>query len=85
VKYSGRVQGVGFRASARKIAASFKLKGWVKNLPTGEVELVILADEREIEAYLKAIRDSRLGGYIDREVQEAYSSNDFNAEFEIRH
>ena len=35
---SGLVQGVFFRASTREMAVSKGLKGWVRNLPDGNVE-----------------------------------------------
>lgn len=72
VRYHGNVQGVGFRATTRSIAQGFKLKGWVKNEPGGSVQLIVTAEAAEIEAFLKAIRDSRLGGNIEREVQESF-------------
>jgi acylphosphatase len=71
VRYFGRVQGVGFRASVRSIAQDFKLKGWVKNESDGSVHMIVTAEAAEIEAFLKAVRSSRLSGYIDREVQES--------------
>ena len=37
---NGRVQGVFFRANTRAEAKRLGLKGWVKNLPSGSVELV---------------------------------------------
>lgn len=70
VRYVGQVQGVGFRATARSIAQGFKLKGWVKNEADGSVALIATAEEAELEAYLKALRASRLGALIDREVIE---------------
>ncbi len=70
VRYSGTVQGVGFRETSRRIAQDFKLRGWVKNEPDGSVALIATAEAAEIEAFLKAIRESRLGALIDREVIE---------------
>ena len=37
---SGRVQGVFFRAATRDQARRLGLSGWVRNLPTGDVEVV---------------------------------------------
>lgn len=70
VRYTGSVQGVGFRETSRRIAQGFKLRGWVKNEPDGSVALIATAEAAEIDAFLKAIRDSRLGALIDREVVE---------------
>jgi len=38
VVISGLVQGVFFRASTREMAVNKGLKGWVRNLPDGNVE-----------------------------------------------
>jgi acylphosphatase len=70
VRYYGHVQGVGFRAGTRAIAQGFQLKGWVKNEPDGSVQMVVTAETAELQAFLKAIRASRLGHNITREVQE---------------
>ncbi|RMD68062.1 MAG: acylphosphatase [Gammaproteobacteria bacterium] len=47
---SGRVQGVFFRAHTRDEARRLGLKGWVRNLPGGEVEVVACGDENQLEA-----------------------------------
>lgn len=36
----GRVQGVYYRAAAVERASALELRGWVKNLPDGRVEVV---------------------------------------------
>lgn len=45
----GRVQGVWFRESTRREAASLKLTGWVRNQGDGTVEAVIEGPEPEVE------------------------------------
>jgi acylphosphatase len=85
VTYTGHVQGVGFRATARQLARGFKVSGWVKNLSSGGVELVIAADEAELEAYLKAIRDSHLGQKIGKEVVEPYENHAIEGDFQIKY
>jgi acylphosphatase len=54
VFYEGRVQGVGFRYSARRVAAGFDVAGYVRNLPDGRVELVASGDEEEVDGFLLA-------------------------------
>ncbi|MCS6788328.1 MAG: acylphosphatase [Aigarchaeota archaeon] len=55
---SGRVQGVFFRANAKRVADELGLSGWVRNLPDGRVEAVFEGPE---EAVLKAVEWCRRG------------------------
>ncbi len=50
---SGQVQGVFFRASARKQALARALTGWARNLSDGRVEVVAYGDE----SALNGLRD----------------------------
>ena len=78
VFYSGRVQGVGFRATARSVAMGFEVTGVVRNLPDGRVELVAEGERGELEAFQRAIRDSGLDGLIAHEqTQWAEATNEF--------
>src|SRR5437868_3616157 len=56
VHYSGRVQGVGFRASTATLARDYPVTGWVKNLPDGSVEMRVEGPEDAILAFLQAVR-----------------------------
>ncbi len=67
VLFSGRVQGVGFRYTVCRVAASFKVAGFVRNLADGDVELVAEGFEQELAGFIHAIRDSSPGRYITRE------------------
>lgn len=67
VFYEGRVQGVGFRWTARRIAQGYDVTGLVRNLPDGRVELQIAGDPDEVRDFLKEIRESALAGHITAE------------------
>jgi len=49
---SGRVQGVGFRWYAQRIAERMRVTGWVKNLMDGKVEILIEGDGKELDEFL---------------------------------
>ncbi|MCW3074783.1 MAG: acylphosphatase [Flaviaesturariibacter sp.] len=49
----GKVQGVFFRASAKKVAESLELAGWIKNVPSGDVEAVISGTEDKVQAFIE--------------------------------
>ena len=60
----GRLQGVGFRWSAKNLARGFDVTGWVKNLPDGRVEMQVCGDSDEVEAFLEAMEESELKSHI---------------------
>jgi len=64
VFYSGHVQGIGFRYTAQDIAEGLGLKGWVKNLSDGRVEIVADGDEEDLKDFLDKISKGQLGRYI---------------------
>lgn len=81
--YSGHVQGVGFRYTAKTVATGFEIAGIVRNLPDGRVELVAEGSRAELEAFRAAILDAGLAGFIrDEQVTWADAKNEFRG-FEI--
>ena len=65
VYYAGRVQGVGFRYTAQHLAGSYGIKGYVRNLPGGDVELVAEGPSAQVDAFLAAVAQ-RMGGFIEK-------------------
>jgi acylphosphatase len=83
ILYSGLVQGVGFRYSAKTVAAGFAVTGAVRNLPDGRVELMAEGERAELEAFRDAIRGAGLAGFIrDERVTWGDAVNEFH-DFEI--
>jgi acylphosphatase len=52
VTIEGRVQGVFFRASTRDEARKLGVNGWVRNLPTGDVEALFEGDKSNVTRML---------------------------------
>ena len=49
LRISGRVQGVGYRASLMGVAEQLGLKGWVRNCRDGSVEAVVQGPAQAVE------------------------------------
>ena len=82
VHYSGKVQGVGFRATVAAIAKKFAVSGWVKNLADGRVQLLVEGPPKEVDAFLEAVR-ARWKDNIEKEqVQEQPAAGKYKG-FEI--
>ena len=49
----GRVQGVFYRDTMRRMALSLGIAGWVRNLPDGTVESVVQGDAPAVDAIVQ--------------------------------
>ena len=67
----GRVQGVFFRDTARRMAQSRDVAGWVRNTPEGTVEAVFEGAPRAVEDLVRWCREGPRGAAVERvEVSE---------------
>jgi acylphosphatase len=84
VYYSGWVQGVGFRWTARHLAQDHRVTGFVRNLADGRVELVVEGPSPQINSLLAAI-DQQMGRHIDNASQSRGPATGEFRTFEVRH
>lgn len=76
--FSGKVQGIGFRARTEKIAQAHEVFGYVKNLEDGRVELWIEGEEEVLDHFEHAVEQSMQNFITD------IDSNDVDAkDFEV--
>jgi acylphosphatase len=82
--FEGRVQGVGFRYSTKRLAMGFDVIGWIRNLEDGRVELQVMGDEAEVADFINEIHDSPLGHHIQEQEERIIPPLDGVTGFTIR-
>jgi acylphosphatase len=65
VLVEGRVQGVFFRETARRRAASAGVAGWIRNNPDGAVEAVFEGEPDAVERMIEFCREGPRGARVD--------------------
>jgi len=80
----GHVQGVGFRAFLQRTARRLEVAGWVRNLPTGEVEVAAVGSDEAVAEFAKAMRKGPRGARVDKVTALDEAAADTPAPFEIR-
>lgn len=65
VVFSGRMQGVGFRAHAEDVAARTGVEGFVRNRRDGTVEAVFAGDAKVVEDTIAACRKGSYAARVD--------------------
>ena len=78
----GRVQGVFFRDTTRRMARSRGLGGWVRNAPDGTVEAVFEGEGDAVESMVRWSRDGPRGAVVER-VEVTDEEPEGLAEFRI--
>jgi len=80
--FSGRVQGVGFRFTAHRMAGRRQLTGYVRNLPDGSVEMFAQGPAEDIDDCIRDIQDC-LAGYTREVKTEEVPPNPMYTDFKI--
>jgi acylphosphatase len=83
IRFSGEVQGVGFRYTAARLAGGYEITGYVRNLPDGEVEILVEGRTEEIDSFLQALR-GRMGAYIEAAAEQVSAATGEFTSFNIR-
>lgn len=69
------VQGVGFRWYVKRRAERLGLKGWVRNLPGGQVEVVAEGSEEALMELEEVLKKGPPAARVDR-VERLYVSDE---------
>jgi len=84
-KVTGIVQGVYFRASTRDAARALGLRGWVKNMPDGSVELEAEGPEEKISQLVIWLNQGPQYARVEKvevkEIPATGKETDFHVDF----
>lgn len=79
----GTVQGVGFRFTTQRMAQALGIRGFVKNLYSGDVEIEAEGSRKALEELIERIKE-HFTGYIDQIKIEWNKPEDNFSTFGIR-
>jgi acylphosphatase len=80
----GRVQGVGFRYTVQNLALQYDVKGFVRNLADGRVELVMEGPDSDMSGLVADI-NQKMNGYIKRVDQSTSPATGEFKQFFVKH
>jgi len=84
VRVRGLVQGVNYRWFTQRFASELDLRGYVKNMPDGSVEVVAEGERSAVEQLLDALRGGPPSAVVETvECEWATPSGEFER-FEVR-
>lgn len=77
----GKVQGVFYRATAKKIAQKLKLTGWIKNTD-GNVEAMVTGTQEQLNEFIKWCKQGPEIAKVDDVIVAQHKETSFT-DFEI--
>ena len=79
---TGKVQGVGFRYWMKNLAINNNINGWVKNKMLGDVEALIIGEEKDVRKLIKLCEIGPSSATIQNiqvnDYNQDYSEKGFN-------
>lgn len=79
----GRVQGVAFRYYTQRSAHQFGVKGTVKNLYNGDVEVYAQGNEDAIKKFEAFLNSGPISARVNRVIREVFESNNVFPDFGV--
>ena len=80
----GKVQGVFYRASTKKMAVAIGITGWVRNKDNGDVELLVTGTQIQLEKFVDWCRQGPAGAVVNELIETEQEEMIFDS-FSIRH
>lgn len=84
LRIHGKVQGVGYRFYATRVARRLGLKGWVQNMRDGSVEAQVEGEKESIDEWIEEIREGPRYAEVTRIEQESKEFSGKLPDFDVK-
>ncbi|MDX1582533.1 MAG: acylphosphatase [Thermoanaerobaculia bacterium] len=84
LKIHGKVQGVGYRFFATRVARRLGLKGWIRNLRDGTVDAAVEGESDSIDEWIEEIREGPRYAEVTKIDQESKAYQGKFGEFDVK-
>ena len=74
----GKVQGVFYRATAKKIAEELGVKGWIKNTNDNNVESIISGTEEQVQQFIEWCKKGPARAEVNEVIATVVEDKSFN-------
>jgi len=83
IVFTGRVQGVWFRATTEGIARDYAVTGWVRNEPDGTVRCIAEGEPEELDRFIAAVQQAKQPNIDQTHISRRDATGEFDR-FTIR-
>lgn len=85
LRFTGRVQGVGFRYFAQMNASQFHVTGWVKNMDDGSVTAEAQGTQKQLEDFIQAMKHGHRFMRVDNVTAEGCPVSEGEKDFRVKY
>ena len=84
IRIHGKVQGVGYRFFATRVARRLGLKGWIQNNRDGTVEAMVEGEKSAIDEWIEELKEGPRYAEVTRIDQEAKDFSGRLPDFDVK-
>jgi acylphosphatase len=84
LRIHGKVQGVGYRFFATRVARRMGLKGWIENNRDGTVEALVEGEKKTIDEWIEEIREGPRYAEVTHIEQESKDYTGRLPDFDVK-
>lgn len=84
IRIHGKVQGVGYRFFATRVARRLGLKGWIRNNRDGSVETMVEGESATIDEWIEELREGPRYAEVTKVEQESKDYSGRLGDFDVK-